>query len=152
MNRALAGRAVDKLTAALGSLSGKTVCVLGLSFKPNTDDIREAPAQRIIEAVQEGGATVRTYDPAAMERFKAARPDLKVKYCRDVYEAAEKADALLLVTEWNEFRDFDMARLKKTMKGNVFVDCRIVYGPTRMKEEGFRYRSFGRGSIQHSDE
>jgi UDPglucose 6-dehydrogenase len=145
INRGLATRAVDKLVAEAQDLEGKTVGVLGLSFKPNTDDLREAPAIRIVEQLLERGAKVRVFDPVAMEAFKT-QIDLDVTYCDNAYEAAEGCHAVMLVTEWNEFRDLDLPRLKNLLREPVFIDCRNVYKPDRLREHGFRYRSFGRGA------
>jgi len=147
VNRTLAPRAVDKVKAALGKLKGKTIGVLGLAFKPNTDDMREAPSIRIISQLLDEGATVRVFDPVAMDAFDRAA-NLDVVRCKSAYDAAEKCDGLLLVTEWNEFREMDLTRLHKVMREPVFVDCRNVYKPERMKEVGFRYDSFGRGTVQ----
>ena len=147
INRSLAPRAVDKVRNALGTLSGKTIGVLGLAFKPNTDDLREAPSIRIITQLIKEGAAVRVFDPVAMSAFESTI-GLTVSHCKNAYDAAENCDGLLLVTEWNEFREMDLTRLHKVMREPVFVDCRNVYKPERMKEVGFRYDSFGRGSEQ----
>lgn len=144
INAELPGRAVDKLKAEIGKLKGKTVAVLGLSFKPNTDDLREAPAIRIIEQLTGEGANVRVFDPVAMDKF-TRETRLEVSPCKDPYDTARDSDALVLVTEWNEFRELDLNRLKDVMKEPVFVDCRNVYKPDRMQVHGFRYQSFGRG-------
>jgi UDPglucose 6-dehydrogenase len=144
VNLRLAGVAVHKITEQLQSLAGKTIGVLGLAFKPNTDDLREAPAIRIIEQLLGEKAKVRVFDPAAMTRFKDST-GLEVTYCKDAYDVARGCNAIVLVTEWNEFRELDLARLKGLMKDPVFVDCRNVYKPSGMSEHGFRYSSFGRG-------
>ncbi|UCG52135.1 MAG: UDP-glucose/GDP-mannose dehydrogenase family protein [Candidatus Latescibacterota bacterium] len=148
LNREQASRAVAKLKDELGSLGGKTIGVLGLSFKPNTDDVREAPSIRIIEALLAEKANVRVFDPVAMENFK--QTDLNVVRCKNPYDTAEGCHGLMLVTEWNEFRQLDIPRLKELMKEPVFVDCRNVYRPERWVEHGFRYRSFGRGIVKRS--
>jgi UDPglucose 6-dehydrogenase len=133
----------DKITAEIPDLKGVVVAVLGLAFKPNTDDIREAPALKLIDALLARGADVRTYDPAAMENTKALYGD-SITFCKDSYSAAEGADALLIVTEWNEFRVLDFDKVKKLMKKLLLFDCRNIYKPDRMKEMGFTYHSFGR--------
>jgi UDPglucose 6-dehydrogenase len=144
VNAGLATAAVKKAEEMTGSLSGKTVGVLGLSFKPNTDDLREAPSIRIIDELLGRKVKVRVFDPAAMERFKEIT-GFDVTYCKDAYEAAGGCDALFLVTEWNEFRELDLDRLRGEMNNPVFVDCRNVYSPDLMSKHGFQYRSFGRG-------
>jgi len=144
LNRELPARAVGKLKEELGKLEGREVCVLGLAFKPNTDDLRDAPSMPIIKSLLEEGARVRVFDPVAMDNFrKTIRLD--VQYCKNSYEAAEGCHGLMLLTEWNEFRQLDLVRLKSVMREPVFIDCRNVYRPERMFEHGFRYRSFGRG-------
>jgi UDPglucose 6-dehydrogenase len=133
----------EKLRFGISDPSGKTIAVLGLSFKPNTDDIREAPALRLIERLLETGATVRAYDPAAMENTKVVLGD-RVLLCDDAYRAVEGSDALIIMTEWNEFRVLDLDRIKGLMKGTVVVDCRNIYKTEDMKQRGFEYYSFGR--------
>jgi len=144
INHELVDRALEKLSRGLGGLSGKAVALLGLAFKPNTDDLREAPALRIVHELLKAGARVKVYDPVAMENFRRAMK-APVEFGKSAYETAEGADALVLVTEWNEFRQLDFERLKKLMRGNVFVDCRNVYSPDRLEKTGFKYESFGRG-------
>jgi len=134
-----------KVSAAFGgTLRGKTVAVLGLTFKPNTDDMREAPAIALITALQDMGARVRAYDPAGMEQAKAVLQD--VTYFEDLYACAEQADALVLVTEWEQFRALDLERLKSTMASPVVVDLRNIYRPDEMAELGFIYDSVGRAT------
>jgi UDPglucose 6-dehydrogenase len=145
LNDGLPAAAVAKLREELGSLDGSCVCVLGLAFKPNTDDLRDAPAVRIVRDLLAEGAKVRVFDPIAMENFRRSA-SLDVEYCRNPYEAAEGCRGLMLVTEWNEFRQLDLPRLKESMREPVFIDCRNVYKPGRMLQQGFRYRSFGRGA------
>jgi UDPglucose 6-dehydrogenase len=136
-------RMVEKIEAALdGELSGRTVALLGLSFKPETDDVREAPALEIARALQERGATVRAFDPVAMENAARAVPDLVL--CRNEYDACEGADGLVLVTEWNQFRMLDLERIKGLLRSPVVVDLRNVYDPAAMRRAGFRYTSVGR--------
>jgi len=136
-------RVIIKLRDVLGSLRGKTVGVLGLSFKPNTDDMRDAPAVEIIHYLQNEGAQVRAYDPVAVA---SAQKILKnVVYSETPYAVAEGADALILVTEWNEFKQLDMQRIVRSMRQPVLFDTRNVYDPGKMKALGFIYRGIGRG-------
>ncbi len=137
-------RFVTKLRHILGGFRGKTVGVLGLSFKPNTDDMRDAPSVEIINLLLYEGATIKGYDPVAMENAKRILGDT-VTYCKDPYEVAEDADALLLVAEWNEFKQLDMERVKGAMRQPVLMDGRNIYDPPRMRELGFTYRGMGRG-------
>ena len=132
-----------KVSAALGGdLRGKTIAVLGLTFKPNTDDMRDAPSLPLITALQDMGAKVRAYDPVGMEQ---AKPLLdKVTFCGGAYECAEGASALVIVTEWEQFRALDFARLKKVMAKPVLVDLRNVYRPEEVARHGFVYESVGR--------
>jgi UDPglucose 6-dehydrogenase len=133
-----------KVSAALGgSLRGKTVGVLGLTFKPNTDDMREAPSIPLITALQDLGATVQAYDPVGMEQARHELPD--IIYCEDAYACATGADALVIVTEWEQFRALDLAQLKAKMKQPVIVDLRNIYRPEEMEKAGFAYESIGRG-------
>jgi len=134
-----------KVFAAMGgSIRGRTVAVLGLTFKPNTDDMRDAPSISIIQALQDAGATIRAYDPEGME---AARPLLKdVHYAESAYDAAEGAHAAVIVTEWDAFRALDLPRLKTVMAEPVLVDLRNVYPSKKVEAEGFRYVSVGRPS------
>jgi UDPglucose 6-dehydrogenase len=132
----------EKIKAAAPNLSGKTVAILGLSFKPNTDDLRDAPSLAIIGELQKEGAKIRAYDPAAMEN---ARKDLSgVTFCNDAYDACAGADALVIVTEWNQFRNLDMTRVMGLLKTPVFIDLRNIYPPEKMREMGFSYYSVGR--------
>jgi UDPglucose 6-dehydrogenase len=132
-----------KVSAALsGEVRGKTVAVLGLTFKPNTDDMREAPSIPIITALQDMGAKVRAYDPEGMEQAKAFVGN--VAFCKDAYDCAEGASALVIVTEWEQFRALDFARLKKVMERPVLVDLRNVYRHEEAARHGFAYESVGR--------
>ncbi len=135
-------RMVDKIRRMVGDLKGRTIGVLGLSFKPNTDDIRESAAIVIIEELQRLGARIRTYDPAAMGIAKTVLKG--VEFCSDAYETALDCDALVLVTEWNEFRRLDLARIKRILKEPIFIDLRNVYETAQMKEMGFKYCGVGR--------
>jgi UDPglucose 6-dehydrogenase len=132
----------EKISLTAGDLKGKTVAVLGLSFKPNTDDLREAPSLSLIGRLLRAKAKVRAYDPVAMEGAKALFPE--VSYCKDAYEAARGADVLVIVTEWNQFRNLDMEKIKGVMKQRFFFDLRNIYEPVKMKELGFSYFSVGR--------
>lgn len=125
-----------------GDVEGKLIGVLGLSFKPDTDDMRESPSIDIIRGLQEAGAKVQAFDPVAEEASHVYLKD--VTYCEDAYEAAEGVDALLLITGWNEFKQLDMQRLRATMRGSVFVDGRNIYDPIEMKKAGFNYAGVGR--------
>jgi len=137
--RAMADR-VSKMFG--GSVAGKTIGVLGLTFKPNTDDMREAPALDIIAALQEAGATVRAYDPEGMEAAKQVIEN--VVYTEDAYDCATGADALVIVTEWEEFRALNLRKLKAALREPIIVDLRNIYRPSVMRAEGFRYSSIGR--------
>ena len=132
-----------KVAGALGGdARGKTVAVLGLTFKPNTDDMREAPSVALIAALQEAGAKIRVHDPAGMEAAKKVLRD--VTYCNGPYACAEGADALVIVTEWEQFRALDFERIKKVMAGAVVVDLRNVYPPDEIRALGFAYHCIGR--------
>jgi len=115
---------------------------LGLSFKPNTDDMREAPSIPIIEALQKMGARIKVYDPEAMNEAKRVLKD--VVYCKDAYEVAEGSHALVMITEWNRFRLLDLHRIKDLLEEPIFIDLRNVYEPDQMKRLGFRYCGVGR--------
>jgi len=134
---------VRKLEDALGSLRGKTVGLLGLAFKPNTDDMREAPAIHIARMLQTAGASVRAYDPVAMK--VAARMTPGIELAEDVYALVEGCDALVVITEWNEFKHLDLRRVRDLMNRPVLIDGRNIYDPATMKELGFYYRGVGRG-------
>ena len=133
---------VEKITRAVGGLKGRTIACLGLSFKPNTSDTRDSPAIRIIQELLKGGARVRTYDPAAMQEAHHVLPE--VTFAEDAYDAARGCDALVIVTEWNQFRSLDWERMKKTLKSPTVVDLRNVYEPDQMKRLGFAYTGVGR--------
>ncbi|MDX2252672.1 MAG: UDP-glucose/GDP-mannose dehydrogenase family protein [Nitrospira sp.] len=135
-------RMVTKIREALGGLKGKTVGMLGLSFKPNTNDLREAPALAIGEELVAEGAAIRAYDPEALE--EACRMLPAVQACRDAYHAAEGADALIIMTEWNLFRNLEFEKLKAVMKRPVLLDLRNIYDPARVAAAGFTYISVGR--------
>jgi UDPglucose 6-dehydrogenase len=136
-------RMVEKIRGALGGgLAGKTVAVLGLSFKPETDDMRDAPAVDIIQGLQGGGAVVRAFDPVAMRAAATILPD--VTYCKDAYQACENADAVVIVTEWNEFRMLDLERMRGVLRRPLMVDLRNVYEPGPVARAGLEYVSVGR--------
>ena len=130
------------ITACGGSVRGKTVGVLGVAFKPNTDDMREAPSLAIVPALQDAGATVRAYDPAAMHEATALLPG--VHWCADAYDVAVGADVLVIITEWNEFRALDLDRIGASMTRKVLVDLRNVYRGEDVRALGFAYTSIGR--------
>jgi UDPglucose 6-dehydrogenase len=130
-----------KIETAFGGVSGKTIAVLGLTFKPNTDDMRDAPSLVILPYLQEAGARIRAFDP---EGHKEAAKHLKVNYCRDAYDALEGADGVVILTEWNEFRALDLERVKEALKTPLMVDLRNIYRPSQMREAGFQYTSVGR--------
>ena len=136
-------RVIQKLREILGTFRGKTIAVLGLSFKPNTDDMRDAPSIEIIHMMQHEGAQVKAYDPVAMANARNILRD--VTYCDGPYAVAKDADALLLVTEWNEFRHLDMERIANSMRHPVLFDGRNIYEPDGMRALGFVYRAVGRG-------
>jgi UDPglucose 6-dehydrogenase len=133
---------IDKLRDGLDELQDKVVGLLGLAFKPNTDDLRDAPSMDIARVLLAAGTHVRAYDPAAMEGARVKLPE--VEYMKDAYGVAAGADALVVVTEWNEFRHLDMARLKASMRRPVVVDGRNIYDPVVMRGHGFTYRGIGR--------
>ena len=130
------------IAACGGSVRGKTIALLGLTFKPNTDDMRDAPSIALIAALQDGGASVRAYDPEGMEQAKSVLSD--VEYAQDAYACARGADALVIVTEWDIFRALDLGRLKAALAEPVVVDLRNVYRPEEMTRRGFTYVSVGR--------
>jgi UDPglucose 6-dehydrogenase len=148
--------AVEKLEAHFegpDSLKDKTIAVLGLAFKDNTDDMREAPSIDVINWLIEAGATVRVFDPVAVETAQKLRPDWEVTYCENEYEAAQGADGVVLVTEWKRFQDLDLERLVAAMNrdGNepVFIDGRNLLDPDQVERAGFRYHGIGRGKVAH---
>lgn len=130
------------IEACGGSVDGKTVAVLGLTFKPNTDDMRESPSLDIVPALQKAGAKIRAFDPEGMHEAKELLSD--IEWCDGAYETMPEADVLVIITEWNQFRALDMKRVKSLMKEPVMVDLRNVYEPKAMAENGFRYYSIGR--------
>jgi UDPglucose 6-dehydrogenase len=141
---------LNKLRGALWVMQGKTIGVLGLAFKPLTDDIREAPSVRVIEALLKEGAAVRLYDPQAMSNMREVFPEEpgRVEYCPSAFEVARGAHAVLLVTEWDEFRKLDWTELRQSMEVPVLVDGRNFLDPAAMRKAGFDYFSMGRGTSQ----
>jgi UDPglucose 6-dehydrogenase len=133
---------VEKVEKLVGDLKGKLVAVLGLSFKPETDDMREAPSVEIIKALLEKGARVRAYDPVATEQARKVLPE--IEYVADEYAAVGDADALVFMTEWNQFRALDMSRVKELMRTPKVADLRNIYEPERMRGLGFDYVGVGR--------
>lgn len=139
-------RMAEKVIAACaGSVKGKTLAILGLTFKPNTDDMRDSPSLEILPALAAQGAKLRAFDPEGMEEARKLLPDLE--YCRDSYEAAEQADAVVIITEWNQFRALDLKRLKQLLKQPLVIDLRNIYKPAEMRQAGFIYHSVGRPSV-----
>ncbi|WP_135468154.1 UDP-glucose dehydrogenase family protein [Crenalkalicoccus roseus] len=144
VNEARKAQMAERVIAACGgSVAGKTVAVLGLTFKPETDDMREAPSLAIVPRLAEAGAALRAFDPAGMAHAKPLLPS-SVHYATNALDAAAGADALVLLTEWNEFRALSPERLKAAMRGDVLLDLRNVYDPEAMRAAGFRYLSIGR--------
>ena len=136
-------RMADKIIAACGgSVKGKTIAVLGLTFKPNTDDMRDSPSLEIVPALQAAGAIIQAYDPEGMHEAKHMLKD--VQFCENAYDTLEGADALALLTEWNEFRALDMVRVKAQLKSPIVIDLRNIWSPEEMAEQGFHYISVGR--------
>ena len=137
---------VEKIEKAMGNVKDKTMAILGLAFKPETDDIRESPSMVIIKELCKRGAKIKAFDPQAMKEARKKLKDLKgITFCKDEYEAIEEADALVIITEWNQFRRLDFARIKKIMKDTYVFDLRNIYSKEIIgKENGFRYFSVGR--------
>jgi UDPglucose 6-dehydrogenase len=142
VNERQKGLMVRKIKDAMGVLKGRTIAVLGLSFKPNTDDTRDAPSLYIINDLVKEDVNIRAYDPVCTKGENKALP--KMKYCKDPYDAAKGADALLIMTEWNEFRNLELDKIKRLLKEPYFFDLRNIYEPQRMKEKGFYYYCVGR--------
>jgi UDPglucose 6-dehydrogenase len=134
----------DKIIQAFGGVSGKTVAVLGLTFKPNTDDMRDAPSLVIVPILQAAGARIRGYDPEGMTEAKKL---LDIELCGDAYEAISGADGVVILTEWNEFRALDLGRLRSLLTHPLMVDLRNIYRPSHMAEAGFTYVSVGRATV-----
>jgi UDPglucose 6-dehydrogenase len=141
VNEARKARMARKIIEAFGGVKGKTIAVLGLTFKPNTDDMREAPSLVILPLLQAEGAQIKAYDP---EGRREARKLLDVELCADTYQALEGADGVVILTEWNEFRALDLARVKSLLSRPLMVDLRNIYRPKQMADAGFTYVSVGR--------
>jgi len=134
---------VEKIKRHLGDdLKGKTIAILGLAFKQNTDDIRKSPSIAIIKLLLKEGAQIRCFDPLAMDNTKKILPDLT--YCQDEYETASRSDALVIATEWNQFRNLDLLKIKKLLKSPILLDLRNLYDPATLKSLGFIYEGVGR--------
>lgn len=142
VNEQQRARMVDKIRDTLGNISGKTIGMLGLSFKPNTDDLRDSPALMIAEHLIKEGCTVRAFDPEGQEEALKMYPNLVG--CQDAYDVAKGADAIVLVTEWNQFRNLDFEQLRGLLRSPIMIDCRNVYDPERVADQGFYYVSVGR--------
>ena len=142
-NEARKDKMADKVIKGCGgSVKGKTIAVLGLAFKPNTDDMRDSPTIPVINKLLAGGATIRAYDPEAMEEAKELLPN--ITYCDNSYDCIDGADALVIITEWDQFRALDMDRVKDLLAAPVLIDLRNIYNPARMADRGFTYISVGR--------
>jgi UDPglucose 6-dehydrogenase len=148
VNRAQVERTVTRLERELGGLDGRTVAVLGLSFKPNTGDTRGAPALGVIRALLGRGAAVRAHDPIAVEAARAALDDPRVAFFDDMYETVAGADAVLLATEWNEFRTLDFMRCAAAMRGDLILDGRNIFDPEKVRAANLRYTGIGRVGIR----
>ncbi|MBI3486272.1 UDP-glucose/GDP-mannose dehydrogenase family protein [Candidatus Daviesbacteria bacterium] len=134
---------VKKAEQLVGNLKGKTLTILGLAFKPNTDDLRQAPSMAIIQELLKKGANLAVYDPVASDNAKKILGN-KVKFCSDVYSALENSEALLLITEWNEFKELDLVKVKSLMKSPIILDGRNIFDPEIVKSLGFKYQGIGR--------
>ncbi|MCK5305529.1 MAG: UDP-glucose/GDP-mannose dehydrogenase family protein [Candidatus Omnitrophica bacterium] len=144
INKKQKDRFIKKIEDALWNIKDKTIAVLGLSFKPNTDDIRFAPSIDIIKALLRDGAGIRAYDPYAMDKMSQVLPE--VKYCQSSYEAADGADALVIVTEWSEFKELDFVKIKGLLNDAILIDGRNMYDPDSMRRLGFKYVCIGKKS------
>jgi UDPglucose 6-dehydrogenase len=144
-------RFLKKVRRALWTLKGKRLAVLGLAFKGGTDDIRESPAISIAASLVEAGSRIAVYDPAAMERAAQVLPPEWVEYARDSYEACEGADALLVLTEWEEFKALNLERVRSLLRYPIVIDGRNLFEPEHMDELGFSYYSIGRPDIVCED-
>ena len=135
---------VEKIRNTIGSLESKSITILGIAFKPGTDDIREAPSISIMRILSDNGANIKAYDPEAMENAKKLHPDLSVEYCSDVYSACEGSDCIVIVTEWQDFKNLDFLKLKTIVRTPILIDLRNVYVPSYVKNFGFLYMGVGR--------
>ena len=139
-------RVAKKIESALGSLEGKTIAILGLAFKPNTDDMRESPSLAICDYLADRGAQLRLYDPAAMKEAQWRLTHIKnaVYFAKDEYDTMQGADALVIATEWNQFRNIDLSRVKETLTSPFFFDLRNIYNPEKAREAGLQYFGIGK--------
>ena len=135
---------VEKIINAIGSLENKIITILGIAFKPETDDIREAPSINIIKRLLAYGAKIKAFDPEAMENTKKNHPELSVEYCSDIYSACENSDCIVLVTEWQDFTNLDFLQLKTIVRTPIFIDLRNAYVPSYVRSLGFLYKGVGR--------
>ncbi|MDR4496930.1 MAG: UDP-glucose/GDP-mannose dehydrogenase family protein [Candidatus Scalindua sp.] len=135
---------IDKIKNSIDTFKGKIIGVLGLSFKPNTDDVRESPAIELIKLLEKRGSKIRAYDPVALENAKEVLRSRKITYCNDAYDVAKGAHVLVIATEWNQFRMLDMKTIKQLLKEPVLIDLRNVYDPDYIRKLGFTYTSVGR--------
>ena len=143
VNKRQKARMVDKIKNALGGLEGRRISVLGLAFKPETDDIRESPSLTILSALLENRAMVSVYDPKAMENMKKTYPQMDLDYCSDPYSACAGSDCIVLATEWKELTGLDFEKLKSIVSNRVFIDLRNAYDPDFVKSHGFHYEGVG---------
>ncbi len=146
VNKSQKKKLYKKLTSIIPNVEDKVIAVLGLSFKPKTDDMRDAPSLKVIKKLQADGAIIRAFDPVAAANAKKSLSKVNITYCQNPYEAAENADALLIITEWDEFRNMDLHRIKSIMKTPLIIDGRNMFHPKDMKALGFKYYSVGRPS------
>ena len=146
VNRRQRLRMVEKIEKLVGDVKGKTVAVLGLSFKPETDDMREAPSIPLVTGLLDMGAKVRAHDPVGMEQARKELPD--IEYFDDPYDCVKGADAMVVVTEWVQYRTLDLERLRQSMAQPVIVDLRNIFSPEKIAEHGFAYESVGREPVQ----
>jgi UDPglucose 6-dehydrogenase len=144
VNTAQRNMVIQKLQEKLFILKGRTIGLLGLAFKPDTDDLRDAPSLHIAERLLQMGARVKAYDPIAMAACREQRPDLKIRFCESAQDVATEADALVLVTEWREFRDLDLPAMARAMTRPVMVDGRNLFHPDAARAAGFDYTGIGR--------
>jgi len=147
VNEARKRRMAKRITAACGgTVEGKTLAALGLTYKPNTDDMRDSPSLTFLPMLCDAGATIRAFDPEGMGEAEKLIPELD--YCEDAYQAMEGADALILITEWNEFRGLDLVRVKQLLRQPLVIDLRNIYKPEEMLAAGLVYHSIGRPQIK----
>jgi UDPglucose 6-dehydrogenase len=148
VNQEQRDRMLEKIKTLTGELKGAQIGVLGLAFKPNTDDIRDSPAIDIANMLMAQGAIVKAYDPAAMENASKSMTG-PIQFCNDSYEVAENSDALIILTEWNQFRKLDLSRIKELLKSPRIIDLRNIYDPESVQKLGFEYACVGRGGKIH---